>query len=49
MKELSIENIQALAEDVEIEVKRATGRDGKGELPQSFFETYSAMAKHPVA
>jgi len=44
MKEISIENIQALAEDVELEVKRATGRDGKGELPASFFETYSAMA-----
>lgn len=26
------------------EAKKASGKDGKGELPQSFFETYSAMA-----
>ena len=32
------------AEEVDLEAKKATGRDGRGELPRSFFETYSAMA-----
>ena len=32
------------AEEIDLEAKKATGRDGKGELPRSFFETYSAMA-----
>lgn len=33
-----------IQEDVALEAKKAAGRDGKGELPDSFFETYSAMA-----
>ena len=31
-------------ETLEIEAKLAEGRDGRGELPQSFWETYSAFA-----
>lgn len=37
-------DLQDLAEGVDLEVKRATGRDGRGELPRSFFESYVAMA-----
>ena len=37
-------DIQALQEDSDLEVKDARGRDGKGKLPESFWETYSAMA-----
>ena len=37
-------NVQELAEGSDLEVKRAAGRDGQGELPQSFFESYAAMA-----
>ncbi len=33
-----------LAEEVDLEAKKATGRNGRGELPRSFFETCSAMA-----
>ncbi|MDI9417851.1 MAG: ATP-binding protein [Euryarchaeota archaeon] len=32
------------AEEIDLEAKKATGRDGRGELPRSFFESYSAMA-----
>lgn len=32
------------AESATLEVKKATGKDGRGELPSSFFESYSAMA-----
>jgi ATP-dependent DNA helicase RecG len=31
-------------EGVDFEAKKAAGREGKGELPSSFFDTYSAMA-----
>ncbi len=41
---LTIADIEDLAEGTDVEVKRATGRDGKGELPRNVFETYSAMA-----
>ncbi|MBF0118142.1 MAG: putative DNA binding domain-containing protein [Desulfobacterales bacterium] len=44
MIELTIQDILALIESTEVEFKSAQGRDGLGELPQSFWETYSAMA-----
>ncbi|MHB8764470.1 MAG: RNA-binding domain-containing protein [Deferrisomatales bacterium] len=44
MSRLTALEIQELAEDQDLEVKRATGRDGRGELPRSFFESYVAMA-----
>jgi ATP-dependent DNA helicase RecG len=37
-------DIVSLAESVDLECKAAQGRDGKGELPSSFWETYCAMA-----
>jgi len=40
----SLKDILALKEDYDIEFKKALGRDGKGKLPEDFFETYSAMA-----
>ena len=36
--------IQSLREDYDIEFKQASGRDGRGKVPKSFWETYSAMA-----
>lgn len=33
-----------LEEGVDVEAKKAAGRDGRGEVPRAFFETYSAMA-----
>jgi ATP-dependent DNA helicase RecG len=41
---LSPLNIEELAEGCQLEVKKASGRDGQGEVPRSFFESYSAMA-----
>lgn len=38
------ENFEQLGESWDLEAKKAAGRDGKGELPSSFFESYSAMA-----
>ncbi len=37
-------DIQSLQEDYDIEFKLASGKDGKGKVPKSFWETYSAMA-----
>ena len=37
-------DLATLREGWDVEVKRAAGKDGKGALPKSFFETYSAMA-----
>lgn len=37
-------DIGNLSESTDVECKLAAGRDGKGELPKSFWETYSAMA-----
>ena len=37
-------NLNELREDVDTEAKLAVGRDGKGEFPSSFWETYSAFA-----
>jgi ATP-dependent DNA helicase RecG len=36
--------LSELEEGVDVECKRAAGKDGRGELPRSFFETYAAMA-----
>jgi ATP-dependent DNA helicase RecG len=36
--------IEEWAEGLDVEIKRATGRDGKGECPKDFFESYVAMA-----
>ncbi|GIK26220.1 MAG: hypothetical protein BroJett006_24660 [Betaproteobacteria bacterium] len=40
----SLDDLQLLAETVELECKLAQGQDGKGELPKDFWPTYSAMA-----
>lgn len=40
----SIEDIELLAESSDLECKRAAGREGKGEVPKDFWESYSAMA-----
>lgn len=39
-----ITDVNSLSEDYDIEVKKAAGRNGNGELPQDFWPTYSAMA-----
>jgi predicted HTH transcriptional regulator len=44
MSNFNISDIISLAESVTLECKAAQGRDGKGEVPASFWETYSAMA-----
>lgn len=41
---MTLEELQELRERVDFEAKTAGGRDGKGTLPQSFWETYSAFA-----
>ncbi len=41
---LSLDDITALRESTEIECKLANGRDGSGELPKDFWESYSAFA-----
>ncbi len=41
---LSLTELETLREGWDLEAKRAAGRDGKGELPKSFWETYPAMA-----
>jgi Schlafen, AlbA_2 len=38
------EDLDALREGWDFEAKKAAGRDGRGEVPLSFWETYSAMA-----
>ncbi len=40
----TIEDIASLSETFEVECKLAAGRDGSGELPKDFWETYSAFA-----
>lgn len=44
MFKLTETDLRDFAEEIDLEAKRATGRNGRGELPRSFFETYSAMA-----
>lgn len=39
-----IVQITDLTEGIDFEAKKAAGRDGQGQLPDSFFSTYSAMA-----
>ena len=41
---LNFFDISELTEGLDFEGKKAAGRDGQGQLPDSFFETYSAMA-----
>ncbi|MBI4064309.1 MAG: putative DNA binding domain-containing protein [Elusimicrobia bacterium] len=44
MADLTLLDLQDLAEEVDLEAKAAQGQYGMGEVPKSFFETYSAMA-----
>ncbi len=42
--DLSTDDVLHISEGNDLEVKAALGRDGRGQLPRSFWETYSAMA-----
>ena len=44
MKEMPDIVINLLDEGVDLEVKKAAGKDGRGAVPKDFFKTYSAMA-----
>jgi len=44
MNRLTLDDIESLVETTDIECKAAQGRDGTGEIPASFWQTYSAMA-----
>lgn len=44
MQPLSVTELEQLVEGADLEAKKAAGRDGRGEVPASFFESYSAMA-----
>jgi ATP-dependent DNA helicase RecG len=44
MTSLTTQDLTLLGESVDLECKLAQGRDGSGEVPLSFWETYSAMA-----
>ena len=41
---MTLEDLQALRESVDLEFKAAAGAFGRGELPKEFWPTYSAMA-----
>lgn len=41
---LSLDDLASLAERADLECKAAQGRDGRGELPEDFWRSYSAMA-----
>lgn len=41
---MTLDELHNLREGADFEAKAALGRDGKGTLPQSFWETYGAMA-----
>jgi ATP-dependent DNA helicase RecG len=40
----SLEDLETLIETTDVECKAAQGKDGAGELPESLWESYSAMA-----
>jgi len=40
----SEDDFAGLAESCDLECKAAQGRDGRGELPEDFWKSYSAMA-----
>jgi predicted HTH transcriptional regulator len=44
MTPMTTADLEQLVEGNDLEVKLAAGRDGRGELPSSLFETYSAFA-----
>ena len=44
MNNFSIQDIESMAESIDVEFKAAQGQDGCGELPQSIWATYSSMA-----
>ena len=44
MNDIDIAEIAALTESVEVECKAGRGKDGRGEVPTSLWESYSAMA-----
>ena len=44
MNQFTIEDLEMLAETTDVECKAAQGRNGFGEIPNSIWETYSAMA-----
>lgn len=41
---MTLDDVAALAERVDVECKSALGREGRGELPDDFWRTYCAMA-----
>ena len=41
---IDISELAGLAEACDLECKTAQGRDGRGELPEDFWKSYSAMA-----
>ncbi|MCA8232308.1 RNA-binding domain-containing protein [Burkholderia vietnamiensis] len=44
VNDYTTEDLLAVGESVDVEFKKAGGRDGKGEIPKDFWPTYSAMA-----
>ncbi|MCL2918634.1 AlbA family DNA-binding domain-containing protein [Shewanella litorisediminis] len=44
MTQFALDDIQHLRESVQVEFKLAAGRDGKGQLPEGMWESYSAFA-----
>jgi ATP-dependent DNA helicase RecG len=43
MASLSTLDIEELSEGCDVEAKQSSGRDGLGELPKSFFESYQTI------
>ncbi|MGE3063900.1 MAG: RNA-binding domain-containing protein, partial [bacterium] len=41
---ITTEDLPNIIENIDTEFKKALGKDGRGDLPESFWETYSAMA-----